>query len=194
MKKYELTDETVKIGGRTLHRVRALVDFGNVKTGDIGGWIEKEENLGQDGNAWVYDNARVYGSALVSDNAVVLDNAVVFDNAWVYDNAMVFGNTRVSGNALVARDTNLDGGACVCGNTHYIEIGPIGSRDDTVTFMRDRKGEIFAKVGCFFGTLDEFRKKVEEAHGNNAHAEAYLLAAKLAEVRIDTTPIDDEVK
>lgn len=152
MKKYELTDETIKIGGHTLYRIKALVDFGNVKAGDIGGRIEKEENLAQDGNA------RVSG------------------NAWVY------GNARVSGDAWVSCDA------------HYLAIGPIGSRDDTVTFTRGKNGGIYGAVGCFLGTLDEFRKKVEETHGDNAHAEAYLLAAKLAEVRIDTTPIDDEVK
>lgn len=45
MKKYKLTDETKWLYGRTLHRIVALRDFGNVRKGDIGGWIEKEDNL-----------------------------------------------------------------------------------------------------------------------------------------------------
>jgi hypothetical protein len=32
-KKYELTDETKKINGYTLHRIVAARDFGNVKKG-----------------------------------------------------------------------------------------------------------------------------------------------------------------
>ena len=68
-------------------------------------------------------------------------------------------------------------------------IGPIGSRDDTITFTRNKKGGIFASVGCFFGTLAEFRAKVSDTHGGNVHAQAYLMAAQLAELRIDTTPI-----
>lgn len=63
MKKYRLTEETTKVGNRTLYRIQALRDFGNVKEGDIGGYIESEKNLSQDGNAWVYGNARVYGDA-----------------------------------------------------------------------------------------------------------------------------------
>lgn len=51
--------------GKTLYRIKALVQFGNVNAGDLGGWIEKEENLSQSGNAWVYGNARVYGNAEV---------------------------------------------------------------------------------------------------------------------------------
>lgn len=44
-KKYELIDETQEWNGRILHRIRALADFGDVKAGELGGWIEKEENL-----------------------------------------------------------------------------------------------------------------------------------------------------
>ena len=63
-KKYELTDETQEWNGRTLHRIRALADFGDVKAGELGGWIEKEENLSHNGNAWVYGDAQVYGCLL----------------------------------------------------------------------------------------------------------------------------------
>ena len=63
MKKYQLTEESKQIGGITLHRIQALKSFGNIKEGDLGGWIEKEENLSHDGNAWVYDNVWVYGNA-----------------------------------------------------------------------------------------------------------------------------------
>ena len=45
MKKYELTDETIVIGGQILHRIRALRDFAEVKAGDIGGYIENENNI-----------------------------------------------------------------------------------------------------------------------------------------------------
>lgn len=66
MKKYEFTGETKQIntisGTVTLHRIKASVSFGNVKSGDIGGWIEKKENLSHDGYAWVYGNAQVYSS------------------------------------------------------------------------------------------------------------------------------------
>ena len=59
MKKYELTEETVIVSGKTLYRIRAVRDFGSVKAGDLGGYIEKEENLSHCGEAWVSDNAMV---------------------------------------------------------------------------------------------------------------------------------------
>ena len=79
MKKFELTAECVtNIFGKKLFRIKALVAFGDVKEGELGGFIEKESNLANDGNAWVYGNARVYGDARVYGNAQVCGNA------WVY--------------------------------------------------------------------------------------------------------------
>ena len=74
MKKFEFTGETkTLLDGTVLHHIKAIVriesDAGNVEVGDIGGWIEKEDNLSHDGNAWVSecilvcDDARVYGDA-----------------------------------------------------------------------------------------------------------------------------------
>lgn len=61
MKKYELTDDTITVEGRTLHRIKALKSFSNVEEGELGGYVEKEDNLDQRGDAWVYGDARVSG-------------------------------------------------------------------------------------------------------------------------------------
>ncbi len=65
MNKYEFTGETKELAGLTLHRIRALRSFADVEAGELGGWIERKENLSQDGLAWVYGNAWVYGDAWV---------------------------------------------------------------------------------------------------------------------------------
>ena len=63
MKKFELTSEFItNIFGTKLFRIKALIEFGNVKAGELGGFVEKEENLSQDGNDWVYDSPRVYNN------------------------------------------------------------------------------------------------------------------------------------
>ena len=67
MKKYEFTGETINFMGRTLHRIKACRDFGSAKAGDIGGFIEKEENLSHCGNAWVFEDAKVFEDALIKD-------------------------------------------------------------------------------------------------------------------------------
>lgn len=69
MKKYEFTGETKEIRllfrTATLHRIRATVAFGIVEVGDLGGWIEKEENLSHEGKAWVWGNAEVFSASHV---------------------------------------------------------------------------------------------------------------------------------
>ena len=81
-KKYELlkNDTITAPNGKTLYRIKSLINFGVVVAGSLGGYIEKEDNLAHSGNAWVYGNAQVYG------------------NARVYGNAQVSGDAQVSGN------------------------------------------------------------------------------------------------
>lgn len=186
IKKYELTDQTISVFGRTLFRIKAKISFSDVAAGDIGGYIEKEENLETSGNAWVYDNALVYGNALVSGDAQVHGDAWVYGDAQVYDHARLYGNALVSGDAQVSGNAFVSGDAKVSGNADYMTISPIGSRDDCITFMRTKTLEIYVSVGCFFGSIAEFRAKVQKTHGDNKHAKAYLLAADLAEIRMST--------
>ena len=168
-KKYELLkEESINVYDITLYRIKALKDFNNVKAGDLGGYIEKEENLSHEGNCWVSGNARVYG------NAYVYDNARVFGDARVYGNAEVFGNAIVYGNAYVSS------------NNDYCTIHGFGSENRVTTFFRnkvDDKYEIYVKCGCFEGNLEEFRQKVIERHGHTLLAEEYLCVADLIEKR-----------
>ena len=87
MKKYEFTGETKEIRllfrTATLHRIRATVAFGIVEVGDLGGWIEKEENLSHEGKAWVCGDAKVWGNAEVCGDAEVWGNAEVFSASHV---------------------------------------------------------------------------------------------------------------
>ena len=108
--KYEFTGETKKWGDSTLHRIRRLSD------GKLGGWIESEENLSQNSNCWVDDEAKVYDNAYVYSNAQVFGNAEVHSNARVYDHAKVYGNAEVYGNAKVYVHAEVYGDAKVYDN------------------------------------------------------------------------------
>ena len=78
MKKYELTSETKIVFGHILYRIKALSSFGCVSAGDLGGFLESEKNLSQNGNAWVFGNAEVYGDARVYGNAEVSEIGAIF--------------------------------------------------------------------------------------------------------------------
>ena len=100
MKKYELTEEVNEQG---LHRIRALRDIPiyGVKKGDLGGFVERENNLSQEGDCWIADNATVMGQARVCDDALVMGYATVMDNATVSGYAIVRGYASVNVNAEI---------------------------------------------------------------------------------------------
>ena len=149
-KKYKLTDETINVCGKKLFRIEALKDFGDVKNGDKGGFIEDEHNISHDGNSWVYDNACVYGNARVHGDAWVYGNAWVYGDAWVYDNVMVYGNARVCDNVMVCGNAKIEN------NSDYIVFKNWWSSGRYFTWTRSND---MWKVGCFFGTGDELIKK-----------------------------------
>lgn len=113
-KKYELLkDDTKQVGIHTLYRIRALINFGSIKVGDLGGYIEKEDNLSHKGICWVYDDAAVFGDATVRDDAAISHYAQVFDSAVVRDNAVVEADARVYGAAHILDYARISGEARV---------------------------------------------------------------------------------
>lgn len=178
MKKYEFTGETKTVSflfeDVTLHRIQAITSFASVVAGELGGWIEKEENLSHKGNAWVSENAAVYGDAVVSGNA------------WVSENAVVRENAEVSGNAMVRKNAVVSENAEVFSVRHVLVIGPIGSRNAFTTFYHDKDNEITVQCGCFIGKIDKFLEKVAQTHGDSKYAQVYRKAVELAKLQILT--------
>lgn len=174
--KYEFTGEVKNIGGKILHRIRAVRDIPeqNVKAGDLGGWLETEENLSHDSAAWVTGEAWVMGRAYVTDSTLVAGKALVTGEALVMGAACVTGKACVSGNARVMKSSDC------------ITIGTIGSRDDTTTFYRGADGKIYVSCGCFNGSIDDFAAKVKAVHAGTKHEKTYLLAIELAKAQIET--------
>ena len=196
MRKFELTTDTKMFLGKKLFRIKALISFGNVRAGDAGGYIEKEENLSQSGNAWVfgdakvsgdawvYGDAKVFGNAKVSGNAKVFGNAKMSGDAWVYGNAWVSGNAEVYGNVWVYGNAWVSGNALVSGNADYATASGFGSEYRTTTFFKLKNSdEIGVRCGCFYGTLKEFKEKVKETHGESKKAKEYLMLADLMEYK-----------
>ena len=153
MKKFELTAEFVtNVFGKKLFRIKALIAFSNVKKGELGGFIEKEDNLSHSGDAWVYDNAWVYGNARVSGDARVYGNARVSGDAWVY------------------------------GNADYAVVTGFGRYFRATTFFRCKDKIIRVQCGCFYGDLAQFREIVKKTHGDSKYAKEYLAIADLMEL------------
>lgn len=227
-KKYVLTNETKQLeNGAILHRIQAVINLaGSVSEGDLGGWIEKEENLSHEGTCWVYDDAMVYGAARVEGDAHIHNTATVcgnsrvyhlariFDNVYIGDDAHVYGDTCICGDAEITEhakvrgnvevygnakihgyaqvygqsivmddaevydyanvygisiirnkahvcgNARIKGSAFICSSSDYIVVGPVGSKNDFITFYRSRNNEIHVYHNDFIGALDKFKREV----------------------------------
>ena len=160
-KKYELTDEFIEHwSGKKLYRIRALVTFGSVVVGQLGGFVESEKNLDQSllGNAWVFDDAQV------------------FDDARVYGDAQVYGDARVYGDASVRSY------AIISDKKMIFWASNVGSENGTLTVFNGKGGLIVTR-GCFTGTVDEFLSKSAKVHDDKTKNE-YKLLIEVAKSRI----------
>ena len=169
-KKYEL----IPSDKEGLYRIKALKDFNDVKKGDIGGYIQSENNLSQLDDCWIYDdaivhdnavvignalifnNAIIYGNAIVSDHAQIYDNAVVRDHAQIYDHAVVRDNAVVRGNAIVQGNAEVSGDAIISSDKDYIIFKNWWSSGRFFTWTRSNN---MWMVGCFYGTGEELIAK-----------------------------------
>lgn len=161
-KKYELIESDI----RDLYRVKALIDFGDVRKGDIGGYVENPYNLSHTGDCWIYNNAKVYGNAEILNDAKVYNNAYIFNNAKIhhnshvygnaeifgyaeiFDNAVIRGNVAIYGVSVIEENALIYGTSCICGNAciggnaeikNGMHIGNINEKFKDVLYIQCEK-------------------------------------------------------
>lgn len=129
--KYEITCERILIptGKETepvpLYRIRATKNFGTVKKGDLGGFIEGRHNLNPYDDSWVADNAKVYDNAYISHNAIIKENATANRESRVCESATVGGNALISGTAIISGSAIVDGLASVYGSSKVFDTAHV---------------------------------------------------------------------
>lgn len=95
-RKFVLTDDCIKKHGVKLYRIKCIESFGKVEKGELGGYVEREDNLSQSGLAWVYDHAYVSGDAKVYGDARISGNACIENNRQYYDfDCFILGDNHV---------------------------------------------------------------------------------------------------
>ena len=165
-KKFELTGNLViNAFGIKLFQIKCTKSFKYANKGDLGGYVEKEDNLSQSGDAWVYGDAQVYGNARVSGNARV------YGDAWVYGDARVSGNAQVYGDARVENDHMHCGFDC------------FGSCNRHTHAYKTKGNKVEITCGCFRGSLEEFEKKVEETHKGKIYEKQYKAIINLIKIK-----------
>jgi hypothetical protein len=101
MAEYTFTGETKSHQGVVLKRIKRNSD------GLVGGYLESESNLSQEGTCFLYDESTCYGAAKIVEDAQVYgdvhDDATVSGSATiqgqVYEHATVSGSAVIEGRA-----------------------------------------------------------------------------------------------
>ena len=171
-KKFELTDNfVINALGIKLFQIKCTKAFKNANEGDLGGYVEKEENLSQSGDAWVSGDARVSG------------DAQVYGYAQVYGNAQVSGNARVSGNAQVSGDAWVSGDARVENDHMHCGFDCFGSCNRHTHAYMTNENKVEIRCGCFRGSIEEFERKVKETHAGTIYEKQYKAIINLIKIK-----------
>ena len=195
MKKYELIKESkTMFEGIEIYRIRALKDFSDVRTGDIGGWVCSEDNLSQNGNCWIYDNAKCLDDARVYYNAKMYDNAIMYDDAMMYDNSRMFNNTIMYNNSRIFNNAKMYDNAMMYNKTRMFSNAIMGDNaimydeaiigDNAKMFDNSRMYDdaimydnaILDKDKLLYGSINKSYKKIFQYH-----CEKRLITAILTE-------------
>ena len=209
-KKYEiLYDLNCTSYGRKVYRIRSLRNFSNVKVGDVGGFVASEENLSQDGNCWVYDDAIVHDHALIRGDAAICDHSRIYDYSIIRDRATVCGYAIIRGHTSIydlaivrSYDSGypffihgcavIRGSVIVEKSSEILSIGPLGSRNAYTTFVK-QNNEIFVTCGCFYGDIDKFEERVLKTYeANNLYRSDYLNTIRFAKQKFGI--LNDSIK
>lgn len=134
--KYELVaGDTRTVLSATVHRIRALrpITAHRVRAGDLGGYVESERNLSQDGDAWISGDAMAVQRSRLEGAALATDEVLLSGFAILRDNARMSRFSRADGHAIIGGQARLTNAA---------------SAHDTVTISADITiGDAFAMTG-----------------------------------------------
>lgn len=173
-KKYELVKENTKVlaDGTILYQIRALRKVSYHAVGALGGYVESEDNLSQEGSCWVEEDSIVYGNAVVSGDADVRGKSVVAgilgeeylepgevatlsrptivrDSATICDS--IIGCGAVVGGKAAVNGVKLGKDAEVFGDSDYLVIGGVD------TIYRAGSGK-YVWTGRSFMSIEDYVK------------------------------------
>ena len=189
-KKFELTDNfIINAFGVKLFQIKCTKSFKYAKEGDLGGYVEKDENLDQESDAWVSGNAEVSGDAWVSGDARVSGDAWVSGNARVYGYAEVAGNARVAGNAWVSGNARVYGYAEIDNNNKHCGFDCFGSANRHTHAYLTKENKVEITCGCFRGSIEEFEKRVEETHSGTIYEKQYKAIIDVIKIKFGLTDL-----
>lgn len=134
MKKYELLEREEN----GLCRIRALIDIPRhaVRAGDIGGYVESENNLSHEGTCWIFGDAEVCDRGLVTGGALVCNHTRVSGYAIIADFSRISGYARILGHARVQDESHVFGRAQISDHAEAYDRAEVFGGADIGGYVR----------------------------------------------------------
>lgn len=173
-KKYEITEITHP-KYPWLHRIRARCQVNEqVGPGALGGYVQTEDNLSQDGTCWIYDQAICCEEAVVEDDGRMFDGAVARGSALISGDARMFERAVAEGNSSffsgeLKEDARLSGNAVV------------NRSDNGLSPLIGRKSNVYGSVCGWFVVNDNI---FEGEHYLNRAEDMFILENGKREVLV----------
>ena len=173
-KKYEITEITHP-KYPWLHRIRARCQVNEqVGPGALGGYVQTEDNLSQDGTCWIYDQAICCEEAVVEDDGRLFDGAVARGSALISGDARMFERAVAEGNSSffsgeLKEDARLSGNAVV------------NRSDNGLSPLIGRKSNVYGSVCGWFVVNDNI---FEGEHYLNRTEDMFILENGKREVLV----------
>lgn len=173
-KKYEITEITHP-KYPWLHRIRARCQVNEqVGPGALGGYVQTEDNLSQDGTCWIYDQAICCEEAVVEDDGRMFDGAVARGSALISGDARMFERAVAEGNSSffsgeLKEDARLSGNAVV------------NRSDNGLSPLIGRKSNVYGSVCGWFVVNDNI---FEGEHYLNRTKDMFILENGKREVLV----------
>lgn len=173
-KKYEITEITHP-KYLWLHRIRARCQVNEqVGPGALGGYVQTEDNLSQDGTCWIYDQAICCEEAVVEDDGRMFDGAVARGSALISGDARMFERAVAEGNSSffsgeLKEDARLSGNAVV------------NRSDNGLSPLIGRKSNVYGSVCGWFVVNDNI---FEGEHYLNRTEDMFILENGKREVLV----------
>lgn len=123
-------------------------------------------------NAIIHDYVKIYGKATVRGNAYIMNNVVIMHNAHVTDNAYIIDNVVISNHAKIMSNARLCGDLVIENTNDVLVIGPIGMKDDIITFV-NTKDNIQVIYNDFSNFLDAFERCMIKKYESTIYNDNY---------------------
>lgn len=175
--KYKYTGLKKNFDNKTLKQIVATKDFGNVKKGEVGGWVEFYSNLDQNDESWIDGQSFVYSNSHICRNSIIQGSCI--KNSYV-QNAKV-RNSDLYDSSIEGENCKLDVFGSIIVNLkvkHNISNVPhpiyVSTLDFEVSYsgfeMNGAKKVHYVSVGCqdhsVENWLDEkYRNKIMRTNG-----------------------------